>query len=133
MYRLSSSTQPSRGLGCLLVGGVTTGSSHRVRLVVRADCERQLPSGCLLQLAICCAVSWPSPHEQTGVITSGTRHSNKKARSPIFPVLIWTRIICLIVLISRSYPPFDTRQRLPLLPLILSYSVSAFSHTMLQL
>ena len=53
----------------LLVGGVTTGSSlsaiwsatlwyvgslyHHIEISVRAHRERQLPSGCLLQLAIC--------------------------------------------------------------------------------
>jgi hypothetical protein len=41
--------------------------------VVRAHRERHL-----LQLAICCAVSRPSPHAQTGVITSGTRREKRR-------------------------------------------------------
>ena len=113
-------------LGCLLAGGVTTGSSlsaiwratlypptcclrmsHRVRLaalvgsftvVSKSRCVRIANGNSRLVIssswqyaATCRAVSRPSPHAQTGVITSGTRRSNRKARSPIFPVLIWTR------------------------------------------
>ena len=113
-------------LGCLLVGGVTTGSSlsaiwsatlypptrclrmsHRVRLaalvgsftaISKSRCvriangnSRLVVSSSWQYAATCRAVSRPSPHEQTGVITSGTRRSNRKARSPILPVLIWTR------------------------------------------
>jgi hypothetical protein len=104
-------------LGCLLAGGVTTGSSlsaiwratlypptrclrmsHRVRLaalvgsftaVSKSRCvriangnSRPVISSIWQYAATCRAVSRPSPHAQTGVITSGTRHSNRKARSP---------------------------------------------------
>ena len=103
-------TQPSI-IGCLLVGGVTTGSSlsaiwsatlyptcclrmsqasrpsrvlyRHIEVLVRAHHDA---SSSWQYAATCRAVSRPSPHEQTGVITSGTRRSNKKARSPIFPV-----------------------------------------------
>jgi hypothetical protein len=76
---------------------------HRVRLaalvaISKSRCvriangnSRLVVSSSWQYAATCCAVSRPSPYEQTGVITSGTRRSNRKAQSPILPVLIWTR------------------------------------------
>ena len=43
------------------------------------------------QCRITCAAVSLLPHSQFGDITPGTRQSNRKARSPIFPVRIWIR------------------------------------------